>query len=81
MWRVIAIAPTWPHADRVAVGRRLRSRLDPDRQRAAGPVLDDDLLVELLRHLRREQPHDVVGRASRGLRHDELDWAIGVLRE
>ena len=36
------------HADGVAVGRRLRDQIEPDGERAAGPVVDDDLLAELL---------------------------------
>jgi len=66
-------------ADGVAVGRRLRDRVDADGERAAGAVIDDDALAEDLRQLRRDQARDVVGGAARGLRNDQANRPLGVL--
>jgi hypothetical protein len=67
-----------PHADCVAVGRALRHGVDADGQGAARAVVDDYGLAELLRHLRRHQPRDVVGRAAGRLRHDEAQRPLRV---
>ena len=40
-----------PHADGVAVGRRLRDQVEPERERAARAVVDDDRLAQLLAEL------------------------------
>ena len=37
-----------PHADGVAVGRRFRDQVEPDGERAAGTIVNDDLLAQLL---------------------------------
>ena len=36
-----------PHADGVAVGRRLRDQIEPERERAARAIVDDDGLAQL----------------------------------
>ena len=48
------------------------------RERAAGPVVDHDLLAELLAELRAENARDRVGRAARRLRHDQPDRLVGI---
>jgi len=67
-------------AERVAVGGRLGDRVDADGERAAGTVVDDDGLAELLGQRGRDDARDVVGGATGGLRDDKTDRAIGVLR-
>jgi hypothetical protein len=66
--------------ERVAVGGGLGDRVDADGERAAGTVVDDDGLAELFRERGRDDARDVVGGAARGLRNDETERAIGVLR-
>ena len=44
--------PDRRHAQRVAVGRRFGGEVEADGERAAGPVVDDDLLAESLRRAR-----------------------------
>jgi hypothetical protein len=46
---------------RVAVGRRLRNELAPERPRRAGPVVDDELLPEYLSELLSEDPRHRIG--------------------
>jgi hypothetical protein len=57
-------------AERIAVGRRFRDRVDADSERAAGAVVDYDRLAELLGDSRGDDARDVVGRAAGGLRDD-----------
>ena len=58
---------------RVAVGRALGAGDRADQRVAAGAVLDDDALAPFLGELLAEQPHQHVGRAARGERHDDVD--------
>jgi len=67
-------------AERVAVGRGLGDRVDADGERAAGTVVDDDRLAELLGERRRDDARDVVGGASGGLRDDEAKRSLRKLR-
>jgi hypothetical protein len=63
-------------AERVAVGRGLGDRVDADGQRAAGAVVDDDGLAELLGQRGRDDARDVVGGAARRLRNDEAKGSL-----
>jgi hypothetical protein len=67
-------------AERVAVGGGLGDRVDADGERAAGTVVDDDGLAELLGQRGRDDARDVVGGASRGLRDDETKRSLRKLR-
>ena len=80
MWRVMARAPTGPHAEGVAIGGGFGDCVDADGERAAGPVVDHDGLAELSSELGRDNARDVIGGATRGLRNDEADRPLGVLR-
>ena len=66
-----------PHADGVTVGIGFRREIEPDGQRPARAIVDDDLLAELLGKLRAEDARDRVGRAARRLRHDQPDRLVG----
>src|SRR6516225_9471810 len=66
--------------DRVSVGLGLRGQVEADGQRAARPVVDHDLLAELLAELGAEDARDRVGGAASGLRDDEPDGLVRVLR-
>src|SRR5437870_2014822 len=65
-----------PHANGVAVGWRLRDQVEAYRQRAAGAVVDDDLLAEFLRQFGGKDAGDGVGGACRSLRNDESPASI-----
>src|SRR6185312_10796649 len=52
---------------RVAVGRRLRDLVGGDDGAAAADVLDDDRLLEGLRHRLRDLPGRLIGRAAGGV--------------
>ena len=67
------------HAERVAVGLGFRRQIEPDGERAAGTVVDHDLLAELLAELRAEQARDRVGGAAGRLRDDQPDRLVGKL--
>ena len=54
----------------VAVRLRLGDQAGADGLRGAGPVLDDDGLPDLLRHLIEYHPRQDVGGAARGQRDD-----------
>ncbi len=69
------------HAQRVAVGRRLRGEVHADGQRAAGPVVDHDLLADGVAERSGEQARQRVGGAAGGLRHDEVDRPIRKVRQ
>ena len=69
-----------PHADRVPVGLGLRGQVEADGQRAARTVVDHDLLAKLLAELGAEDARDRVGGAAGGLRDDEPDRLVRVLR-
>ena len=68
-----------PHADRVAVGLGLGGEVEADGERAARPIVDHDLLPELLREFGAENARDRVGRAAGGLRDDQPDGPVRVL--
>ena len=68
-----------PHADGVTVGRRLRDQIEPERERAARAIVDDDGLAQLRADHRRQNARDVVGGAAGRLRNDEPDGAIGIV--
>ena len=51
-----------------------------DGERAAGPIIDDDLLAELLGKGCRKHARHRIGGAAGGLRHDQPDRMIGKLR-
>ncbi len=63
---------------RVAVGLGLGDRLRADDGVGARPVVDDDLLAEVLAHLLADQAAEHVGRTARRERHDQGDRAGGV---
>ncbi len=64
--------------DRVAVGRRLRRVAHAEIAAGAALVLDDELLLELLRKLLRDQPRRDISGARRGKWHDDLDRMVGI---
>src|SRR5215510_11824882 len=64
----------------VSVGLGLRGQVETDGQRAAGTVVDHDLLAEFLSELGAEDARDRVGGAAGSLRDDEPDWLVRVLR-
>src|SRR4051812_41706954 len=72
--------PDRTHADGVAVGVGLRGEVEPQRQRAARTVVDDDLLPDLLCELGAEDARNRVGGAAGRLRDDELDRLVRILR-
>jgi hypothetical protein len=67
-----------PHADGVTVRLGLCRQIEPDREGAAGPVVDDDLLAELLAEFGAKDARDRVGCAARRLRHDQPDRLVGI---
>ena len=69
-----------PHAERIAVGLGLGGEVETDGQRAAGAVVDHDLLADLLGQLGTQDARDGVGRAAGGLRNDEPDRLVRILR-
>ena len=58
---------------RVAVGRRARDALAGDVGAAAADVLDDEVLAELGRELRRDLARHLVGRPAGRVGHDDGD--------
>ena len=66
------------HADRVAVGVGLRALLGGRDAAGAAAVLDHQLLAEPGGELGRRRPHDHVGDAAGGDRHDHPDRPVGV---
>ena len=58
------------HQQRVAVGRRLRDRIGADDRAGAGPVLDDEGLLELFGEMLRDDARVDVGRTAGAERHD-----------
>jgi hypothetical protein len=65
------------HQERVAVGRGLGDDLRAEVAARAGAVLDDDLLAEPHRELRREDAADDVGGAAGRERDDHRDDLVG----
>jgi hypothetical protein len=59
--------------DGVAVGRGPCHGLNADHPAAAGPILNDDLLLQLLAELFAQQPRDGVDAAAGCERHDQRD--------
>jgi hypothetical protein len=59
--------------ERVAVRRGLGAGDRADQRVAAGAVLDHDALAPFLRELLSEQPHQHVGCAACGERHDDVN--------
>ncbi len=76
----MASAPIGPMHSRVTVRRRFRREVQADGERTARAIVDDDLLADLLRQRRRENARHCIGGAARGLRHDEMDRPIRILR-
>jgi hypothetical protein len=69
-----AISVTARHQDqRVAIRRRLSKRLRGNDAAGAGPVLDDGLLAPDLRQRLAEGARDDVYRATRRIRHQDVD--------
>ena len=66
--------------DRVAVRRGLGGLGGADDARRAGPVLDEERLLELLAELLRDVAADEVGGSAGAERHDHLHRVIGPLR-
>ena len=64
---------------RIAVGRGPRHIGDADGAVAAGLVLDDDVLADLLLHHRREHARRHVGQPARRKRHDDGDGAVRII--
>ena len=64
--------------DGVAVGRRLRHRVDADHAARAGAVLHHHRLAELVAHARRDRAQDEVRAAARREADDEADRLGGV---
>ena len=63
----------------VAVGRGLRDRVGADRSgRAAGPVLDDEVLAQRLVELLHQDAGDAVDRSAGRERHHDGDRARGI---
>jgi hypothetical protein len=63
-----------PHADGVAIRRRLRDHIHAQRERAAGAIVDNDGLAEFGgKNARRS-----VGGAARRLWHDQADRPVGI---
>ena len=63
--------------DRVAVGRRLRDRVEPDRAAGAAAVLDDEGLVPLRLQARRKGAREQIGGRGRRLAEDDAHGAVG----
>ena len=70
------------HQQRVAVGRRLRHRLGADDGVRSRPVVDDDLLAQILAHLLADEPaEEIGGPAGRERDHQrDLPRRIGLRR-
>jgi hypothetical protein len=62
---------------RVAIWRRMGHETGADVGAGAAAVLDNDLLVETLRHRRRHEPRDNVERTAGRDRNDETDRLLG----
>jgi hypothetical protein len=64
---------------RVAVRRRARHIGDANRAIAAGLVLDDDVLADLLLRHRREYTRRYIRQAARRKRHHYSDGAVRII--
>jgi hypothetical protein len=62
-----------PDEECVAVGLRPGDDGRPDGATRSCTIVDDHLLANLLRQLRRERPRERIGTAARRERHDERD--------
>ena len=65
-------------AERVAVGCGLRHLRHADIAAGAGPVLDHDRLVQVVRNNRLQRPDHDVGAAAGRKGDDDLDRLIGI---
>ena len=68
------------HADGVSVGLSLCSQVETNGERPARPIIDHDLLSQLLSELGAKNARHSVGRAAGSLRDDQPDGPIRVLR-
>jgi hypothetical protein len=62
---------------RMAIRRRARHRLGPDRAIRAGAIVDDDRLAERARHGGAERAHHDIGQPPRVPRHDDPEGLVG----
>jgi len=67
------------HAQRVAVGLRLRAGLRADERRAARAILDDHGLTERLGQLLSERAQEHVAHAAGTERHDHPDGLVRIV--
>ena len=66
------------HEQRVAVGSSLGDRLRTDDGVGTRPVVDDDLLAQILAHFLANEPSEKVGGPAGSKRHDQRDLARGI---
>jgi hypothetical protein len=66
------------HAQGIAIGRRFGREIEPERERAAGAVIDHDLLMKFVGQGGGEDAGERIGRAAGGLRHDHADRVVGI---
>jgi hypothetical protein len=59
-------------------GGDLAGEIEAERERATGPIVDYDLLMQLIGQCRPEHPRDRISRAAGGLRHDHADRVVGI---
>ena len=74
------VRPQRADQQRVAIGRRGGDRLEGHGAAAARPVLHHELLADLGRELRGDQPRVQVGIAAGGERHHDPDRPVRVVR-
>ena len=67
------------HAQRVAVGRRLRHHREPDVAARARPVVHHHLLAELVVQARHQRTHHRIGTAAGRERDDHADRLVRVV--
>jgi hypothetical protein len=65
---------------RVAIGGRLRHRVDADRTAGAALVLDDELLPHLAAEFFGERTGDGIGSAAGRIDHDQPDRLVRIGR-
>ena len=63
---------------RIAIGRCAQQLGHGDDAACAGPVLDNDLLLYVLRQFVREQAHRLVADATSAVRHQKTDGLVGI---
>ncbi|GAB7546621.1 hypothetical protein CS8_063060 [Cupriavidus sp. 8B] len=66
------------HQQRVAIGRGLGHQLRADIAAGAGPVVDQERLLELLRELLGNDARDHIGGPASGKRHHDAHRLVGV---